>query len=147
MDDKELTLNILLVEDNLDHAELVLRSLENDGIAEHVQHVHDGESALDYLFRRKRYANTEAYPVPHLVLLDLRLPKIDGIEVLSSIKSDEELRKIPVIILTTSEAESDLAKAYSHYANSYLVKPPDFKRFRKLLQDVSQYWLMWNRQP
>jgi CheY-like chemotaxis protein len=82
-----------------------------------------------------------------VILLDLRLPKIDGLEVLKEIKNDEELRRIPVVVLTTSEAESDLAQAYEHHANSYLVKPVDFGKFTQLMDDMGFYWLGWNRQP
>ena len=138
---------ILLVEDNIAHAELVKLSLQDARVAGEVHHAHDGEEALDYLFRRSDYAEPEKSPRPHLVLLDLRLPKIDGMEVLEKIKSTDELRSIPVVILTTSESEGDISRAYDLRANSYLIKPLEFDRFRRLLNDMNFYWLTWNRRP
>ena len=138
---------ILLVEDNPDHAELAIRNLTDAGLVNHLFHVEDGEAALDYLNNRGRFANQKDYPRPHLVLLDLRLPKVDGIEVLKQVKSSEQLKAIPVVILTTSAAERDLAQAYNHSANSYLTKPVDFESFNNLLRDLGFYWLAWNRRP
>lgn len=138
---------ILLVEDNADHAELAIRNLNDGMIANRVFHVEDGEAALDFLNNRGIYQDARLYPRPHLVLLDLRLPKVDGIEVLKEIKGSEQLRLIPVVILTTSAAERDLAMAYQHYANSYLTKPVDFESFSSLLRDLGFYWLAWNRRP
>jgi CheY-like chemotaxis protein len=136
---------ILLVEDNPDHAELILRSFEEHQAASQIYHVADGEMALDYLFRRGEYTNPAHSPRPHLILLDLRLPKIDGLEVLREIKHNHELRGIPVVILSTSEADADLAKAAEYFANSYLVKPVDFNKFTRLMTDLDTYWLGWNR--
>ncbi len=138
---------ILLVEDNPDHAELVARSFREHRVANQIHHVIDGEAALDYLFRRGEYADPESSPHPHVILLDLRLPKIDGLQVLQEIKIDEKLCCIPVVVLTTSEAENDMARAYEHHANSYLVKPVDFGKFTELMDDLGFYWLGWNRQP
>jgi CheY-like chemotaxis protein len=138
---------VLLVEDNPDHTELVMRSLEDHRIANTVQHVPDGEAALDYLFRRGKYSSPEKSPRPHMILLDLRLPRIDGLEVLKKIKTDETLRRIPVVILTTSEAEKDVAGAYANHTNSYLVKPLDFEKFSQLMDDMGFYWLAWNKRP
>ena len=138
---------ILLVEDNEDHAELIRFSFDDQRVANKIYHVTDGEAALDYLFRRKEYSDPEKSPRPHIVLLDLRLPKIDGLEVLKELKTSNELRDIPVIILTTSSAEGDIARAYEYYANSYLVKPVDFDKFTKLMQDLGFYWLAWNHSP
>lgn len=138
---------ILLVEDNPDHAELAMRNLGDGMIANRVFHVEDGEAALEYLNHRGRFANRELYPRPHLVLLDLRLPRIDGLEVLKQVKANDELKSIPVVILTTSDADRDLDEAYRHYANSYLTKPVDFDSFSKLLCDLGFYWLAWNRRP
>jgi CheY-like chemotaxis protein len=140
-------LTILLVEDNADHAELVKRNLEDSKVANQLHHVEDGEAALDYLHGRGVYADRARYPRPHLVLLDLRLPRIDGLEVLKQVKSDPQLRTIPVVVLTTSDAERDMALAYEHNANSYLTKPVDFGRFSVLLKDLGFYWLAWNRSP
>jgi CheY-like chemotaxis protein len=138
-------MTVLLVEDNVDHAELVLRTFDDHHIPIRIHHVTDGEAALDYLLHRGRFAQPEQSPRPHLILLDLRLPRVDGLEVLQEIKSSEDLQEIPTVILTTSEAERDVARAYQHHANSYLVKPVDFAKFTKLMDDLGLYWLGWNR--
>lgn len=138
---------ILLVEDDIGHAEIVRRNLEDFRVANRIVHVTDGQAALDYLLRQNGYADTKAYPSPHLILLDLRLPKVDGLEVLRVIKADEYLRMIPVVVLTTSDAESDMVKAYGYGAGSYLVKPVDFEKFTQLLEIFGFYWLAWNRVP
>ncbi len=140
-------LTILLVEDNLDHAELITRSFWEHRVANQLRHVPDGEAALDYLFHRGDYADPEQNPRPHLILLDLRLPKVDGLEVLREIKSNDELCLVPVVVLTTSEAERDVARAYEHRANSYLLKPVDFEKFTALMDELGFYWLGWNRRP
>ncbi len=144
---KEEPLTILLVEDNPAHAELVFRSLENHQLASKIFHVTDGEAALDYLFRRGFYALPERSPRPHVILLDLRLPKIDGLEVLKEIKATPEVDKIPVVVLTTSAAERDVAKAYEFHSNSYLIKPVDFDQFINLMSQFGFYWLGWNHHP
>ena len=138
---------VLLVEDNPAHAELVIRSFEDHRIANRIHHVSDGEEALDYLLRRGAYADPAKSPTPHMVLLDLRLPRIDGLEVLKEIKSVKELEKIPTVIFTTSSAEVDVAKAYGYHANSYLVKPVNFEKFNQLMDDIGFYWLAWNHHP
>jgi len=138
---------ILLVEDNPAHAALVIRSLQRDRADHRLVAVDDGDAALDYLRRRGAYTDPEDSPKPLLVLLDLRLPKRDGLEVLADIKDDPDLGDVPVIVLTTSGAEADIARAYELGANSYLVKPTAFARLGDLLNDVSTYWLKWNRVP
>lgn len=140
-------LNILLVEDNEDHAELVLRNFADNHVANRIFHVKDGEEALDYLLHRGVYTEPGLSPTPNLILLDLRLPKVDGLEVLQTIKSNESLRTIPVVVLTSSAAEKDVAMAYSANANSYLVKPVDFDKFMQLMKDLGFYWLGWNINP
>jgi len=140
-------LQILLVEDNPDHAELVRRNLENFQVANQLQHVEDGEAALDYVFGRGTYADRAKFPVPDLVLLDLRLPRVDGLEVLRHIKSDSVLHQLPVVVLTTSDAERDVAMAYEYHANSFVTKPVDFHSFSSLLKDLGFYWLAWNKNP
>ena len=107
----------------------------------------DGEAALDYLFRRGDYIDPLDSPRPHVILLDLRLPKVGGLEVLKIIKSSAELQTIPVIILTTSAAEADVSGAYEYHANSYLVKPVDFSKFSQLMEEFGFYWLGWNYYP
>jgi CheY-like chemotaxis protein len=138
---------VMLIEDNVDHAELVLRTLEEHQIANTVRHFLDGQSALDYLFRQGDYSNLTATELPHLILLDLRLPGVDGMDVLKTIKGDPDLKSIPVVVLTTSEAEKDVARAYYNHANSYLVKPVGFEDFKKLMEDLGFYWLGWNTNP
>ncbi len=138
---------VMLVEDNADHAELVIRTLEEHRIANRVRHFLDGQSALDYLFHRGEYSDPATSVRPHVILLDLRLPRVDGIDVLKAIKEDEHLKSIPVVVLTTSEAEKDVAKAYYNHANSYLVKPVGFEEFKKLMDDLGFYWLSWNTNP
>ena len=140
-------LTILLVEDNPDHVELILRSLEDHRVANKVYCVTDGEAAQQYLFRQGAYADPQQSPRPHVVLLDLRLPKVDGLELLKEIKTSEQLKKTPVVILTTSRAEQDVARAYECHANSYLVKPVDFDKFTQLMDDLGFYWLGWNEYP
>ena len=138
---------ILHVEDNKDHADLVVRTLEKHRVANVLHLVDNGEKALDYLFRRGKFASPEKSPRPNVILLDLRLPRVDGLEVLRTIKTTEELSSIPVVVLTSSEAEQDLAKAYDFHANSYLVKPIDFDKSTEMMEHLGFYWLSWNRYP
>ena len=141
------SLVLLLVEDNAAHAEMVRRSFEQHKIANVIHHVDDGQKALDYIFRKGEYTDADKYPLPHCILLDLRLPKVDGLEVLRQIKSSDDRRKIPVVILTTSAADKDIAMAYEYYANSYVVKPMDFSKFEALMEDLGFYWMIWNQHP
>jgi CheY-like chemotaxis protein len=140
-------LNILLIEDNQDHAELVMRSFEDHRIANRIHHVTHGEEALHYLFRQGSYSDPKTSPRPHVILLDLRLPRIDGLEILETIRSSPEIMNIPIVVLTTSQAEQDVAKAYSEHVNSYLVKPVDFDSFNRMMEDLGFYWLAWNHYP
>jgi len=140
-------LRILLVEDNDDHAEVIRRSFADHLVANEIHHVTDGAAALDYLLRRNEYSDPNSSPKPHVILLDLRLPKVDGLDVLKIIKNTPELLRIPVVVLTTSHAESDVALAYDSYVNSYLVKPLDFDGFTKLMSELGYYWLAWNINP
>ena len=138
---------VMLVEDNADHAELVMRTLADHRVANRIRHLLDGQAALDYLFNREPYADPVENPRPHIILLDLRLPRVDGLEVLKRIKEAEELRHIPVVVLTTSEADRDVARAYDHHVNSYLVKPVGYEEFSELMEDLGFYWLGWNTHP
>lgn len=135
---------LLLVEDDDDHAFLVRTALKENRVINHIDRVVDGEEALRYLRREDRYADT---PTPDLILLDIKLPRRDGHEVLAVIKADARLRMIPVVILTTSDAERDRVRAYLSHANSYLVKPLDFDKFNRLIHDMGFYWAVWNRPP
>ncbi|HSD67211.1 MAG TPA: response regulator [Vicinamibacteria bacterium] len=137
-------LRVLLVEDDPDHAELVRRGLEDYGSHLDLTHVSDGESALAYLRER---ASRGTPGRPHLILLDLRLPRMDGLEVLREIKAAPELSDIPCVVLTTSQAEGDMVKAYRLHANSYLVKPGDYAHFVELIAGVERYWLQENVHP
>jgi CheY-like chemotaxis protein len=134
----------LLVEDEDVHAELVMRSLQKARVSNEVYRVADGAEALAFLRRQGQYTGE---PRPDVILLDLKLPKVDGHEVLEAIKRDESLRVIPVVVMTTSAAETDRAEAYRHHANSYVVKPVDFDKFRQLVTDLSLYWGVWNVPP
>ena len=136
---------ILLVEDDEAHAILIIRSFEDIKLGNKVYWVSDGEEALDYLFRRGKYADKEKSPRPDLILLALQLPKLDGLEVLKEVKKSDDLKSIPVVVLTVSESEGDIAQAYSNYANSYLVKPVDFGEFSEMIRDLGHYWLVLNK--
>ena len=140
---------ILLVEDDESHVMLTKRLLKDTDAAKEVCRVADGKDALDYLFRRGDYADDEKRksPRPDLILLDLRLPKVDGLEVLEEIKGSKDLMDIPVVVLTTSEDEDDITRAYHHHANSYLVKPSDIDKFGEMMKETYSYWLRWNRCP
>ncbi len=138
---------LLLVEDDAGHAMLIRHALESVDSSIRIEHVTDGEAALNYLFHRGDDAHPHSRPLPRAVLLDLRLPKVDGLEVLRAIKAAENLQSVPVIVLTTSSAEPDVATAYAHRANSYLVKPLSFDEFSRMLRDVHCYWLRWNAEP
>ena len=138
---------ILLVEDDLAHIEIIKRNFEASRLANRLISVEDGQEALDYLYRKGKYKDTDQSPLPNLILLDLRLPKVDGLEVLKTIKADPALSSIPVVILTTSPAESDMVKAYKYNTNSYLVKPVDFSKFNQLMNTFGYYWIVWNQYP
>jgi len=138
---------ILLVEDDPAHAEIVKRNFEEFRLANRLFHVSDGQEALDYLYHQAKFSDPDISPRPGLILLDLRLPKVEGLEVLKTIKTDGDLCRIPVVILTTSAAESDMARAYDFHANSYLVKPVDLTQFIDLMKSLGYYWLTWNEHP
>jgi CheY-like chemotaxis protein len=138
---------ILLVEDNEDHAELIKRNLALNRVANRIMWVPDGEKALHYLFHEGEYKDEAISPRPNLILLDLRLPRVDGLEVLKRIKLNNDLHRIPVVVLTSSSAENDIAKSYDFHANSYVLKPIDFTKFNQLMDDLGFYWLGWNQHP
>ena len=141
------TAEILLVEDNPDELELTLDALEESHFVNPVAVARDGEEALHYLFAQGDYADRADAPMPKLILLDLKLPKVDGIEVLRRIKDDARTRLIPVVVLTSSREESDLMKTYELGANSYIVKPVDIDQFVTSISQVGMYWMMLNEQP
>lgn len=140
-------ITILLIEDDPAHAEIVRRNLEISRIANKLVHLPDGQAALDYFFDSGTGKVHTVIEKPHLILLDLRLPKVDGLEVLKQLKGNPDTRNIPVVILTTSLAEVDLIKAYEYHANSYLVKPVDFSKFMELMETFGYYWFVWNQFP
>lgn len=137
---------ILLVEDNADDVELALHALRRGSLANHIEVVRDGEQALDFLFGRGEYAG-RSYAPPRLVLLDLKLPKVDGMQVLKQLKGNPATRAIPVVILTGSREEQDLVNSYQLGVNSYIQKPVDFEQFRKTVKDAGLYWLVVNQPP
>ena len=139
--------NVLLVEDNEDHAELVKRQLRRHRITNQVFHVPDGQVALDYLQRVGQFIDPVTSPRPDIILLDLRLPKVDGLQVLQALKASDDLRSIPVVILTTSDSEQDVVRAYENHVNSYVVKPVNSDLFNTMMKDLGFYWLAWNTHP
>lgn len=139
-------LEILLVEDNPDHAELSLHAL-GMAVRNRVQVVEDGEEALDYLMHRGRYTDAQAHPLPGLILLDLRLPKLDGIEVLRRIRSEPELCSIPICMLTTSADTADIASCYAAGANSYVTKPVKYQEFVDKVKELGKFWFATNILP
>lgn len=140
-------IRILLVEDNDAHTKLILRAFKEDRLANPVNCVRDGEEALDYLYQRGNFEDLAKSPRPDMILLDLKLPKIDGLEVLKTVKEDANLRSIPVVVLTSSTDERDVHEAYRHYVNSYISKPVDFDKFRQVVQELDYYWTIFNTAP
>ncbi len=138
---------ILLVEDNPDDEALTLRAFAKNNITNEVVVVRDGAEALDWLFGRGEYADRDVNEHPEVILLDLKLPKVDGLEVLRQIREDDRTRLLPVIILTTSEEESDRLAGYSLGANSYIRKPVDFSQFIEAVRQLGLYWLVLNESP
>ncbi len=139
--------HILLVEDNRMDIELTLDAFHEAKLLNTIHIAPDGQEALDYLFGRGKYADRKAYPKPNLVLLDLKLPGIDGFEVLRQIKSTPILKRLPVVILTSSKEEGDRALSYDRGANSYLVKPVSFEGFLGIVKEIEGYWLSLNIAP
>ena len=138
---------ILLVEDNANDAELALYALKKHHIANHVEIVRDGAEALDYVFCTGAYAHRRIEDVPKVILLDLKLPKVDGLEVLQRIKSDPRTRLIPVVVLTSSQEERDIVESYKLGVNSYIVKPVDFEQFVEAVRQLGLYWVLLNQAP
>jgi CheY-like chemotaxis protein len=140
-------LEVLLVEDNPQEAELTIRALKKRTLANHFVHVHDGQEAIDFIFNRGRYKGKEIYEMPKVVLLDLKLPKLDGLEVLRQIRADDRTRLMPVVVLTSSRVDRDVIEAYALGANSYIVKPVDFENFLEVVSNIIAYWLVLNELP
>ena len=138
---------ILLVEDNPNDAELTIRALKQHHLANNLVHVRDGEEALDFIFARAAYAERRIENAPKVILLDLKLPKVDGLEVLRKIKSDERTKTFPVVVLTSSREEQDVVNSYKLGVNSYIVKPVNFDKFLDAVSDLGLYWLLLNQPP
>jgi two-component system, response regulator len=138
---------ILLVEDSVGDAELTIRALKKKNLANNLVHLENGAEALDYLFAEGKYADRNIENRPKLILLDLNMPKVGGIEVLKKVKSDERTQKIPVVILTSSCEDPDVETCYKFGANSYIVKPVEFDKFVKSVDELGFYWLLTNRGP
>lgn len=132
---------ILLVEDNLDDAGLTIRALKKHNLANNLLHLHDGEEAINYLFSEKTTS------IPKVILLDLKMPKVDGIEVLRKLKGDERRKIIPVVVLTSSKEEKDIVESYKLGVNAYIVKPVDFDKFAKAIAEIGFFWLLLNQPP
>ncbi len=137
-------IDVLLVEDNPDHVELILKALRDNNVLNEVHVATDGEEALDFLYQRGDHADAAR---PGLILLDIKLPRVDGIEVLRQIKTDAKLKSIPVVMLTTSAGEREIAESYNYGANSYIVKPVGFEQFVKAIKELKLYWTVINSLP
>ncbi|MHC4558187.1 MAG: response regulator [Planctomycetota bacterium] len=138
---------ILLVEDNSNDAELTLRALHKHNLADKVHLVESGVAALDYIFGTGAYVGRNTHDTPKVILLDLELPKLDGLEVLRKIKSDERTKMIPVVMLTSSEEKKGIVESYKHGVNSYVIKPVDFGQFVDCVSELGSYWLLLNKLP
>jgi two-component system response regulator len=141
------TVEILLVEDNPNDVELALHALRKNRLANRIHVVRDGAEALEFIFCSGDYENRAGYALPRLVLLDLKLPKVDGLEVLRRIKSDERMRTIPVVMMTSSREERDIVDSYRLGVNSYIVKPVDFDQFTDAVRNLGMYWVFLNTPP
>lgn len=139
--------DILLVEDNPSDAEMTIRALRKSLLINPLLHLQNGEEALNYLFAEGEYKGRNIDDLPKVILLDLKMPKIDGLEVLKKIKSDSRTNSIPVVILTSSKEEKDILDGYKFGVNSYIVKPVDFENFVKAIKEIGLYWLLLNQPP
>src|SRR5579864_7446506 len=138
---------VLLVEDNVHDAEMTIRALKKVNLANHLAHVKDGAEALDFVFARGKFSGRETAGFPKVILLDIKMPKVDGIEVLRQLKSREDSRSIPVVIMTSSKEEQDIISSYKLGVNSYVVKPVDFEGFARAVSQLGLYWLLTNQLP
>jgi two-component system response regulator len=142
---EEMEIDVLLVEDNRNDAELTIRALKKKKVINTIVHVKDGASAIDFLFGKGEFENRNIQVQPKIILLDLKMPRFDGMEVLEYIKGNDLTKKIPVVVLTSSKESPDIKKAYSLGANSYIVKPVDFEGFAAAIAEVGMYWLLLNQ--
>lgn len=140
-------IEILLVEDNMNDAEMTIRALNKNHLVNKLVHLKDGAQALDFIFAEGNYADRKIENVPKVILLDLKLPKINGIQVLQKIRADEHTKKIPVVMLTSSKEDPDIQECYRLGVNSYVVKPVQFEKFVKAVSELGLYWMMLNQAP
>ena len=140
-------IDILLIEDNPNDAELTLRALKKNNVANKVHLITDGAEALDLFFAKGKYEGRDVTSTPKVVILDLKLPKVDGLEILKRVKADERLKLMPIVVLTSSKEECDVIESYKLGANSYIVKPVDFNKFAEAIKDLGMYWLLLNEPP
>jgi two-component system response regulator len=138
---------ILLVEDNAHDAELIIRALKKVKLANNVVHLRDGAEAIEFIFATGQFADRDVKKVPKVILLDIKMPKVDGIEVLRQVKSNESTRLIPVVIMTSSKEEQDIIESYRLGVNSFVVKPVEFKDFAKAVSELGLYWVLVNQPP
>lgn len=143
----EHIVDILLVEDRPEDAELAMIGLKRYNLVNRIDWVKDGEEALEYIFAEGRYSDRDANNKPRLILLDIHMPKIDGIEVLRTIRSNEQVQHIPVIVLTTSREEQDILNAYNLHVNAYMLKPVDFEGFIEAMKTMGMFWILLNQRP
>lgn len=144
---RENSVEILLVEDNMSDAELTIRALKKKNLTNNLIHLRNGAEALDFIFARGVYAARDAQRFPKVILLDLKMPKINGLEVLQEIRANERTKKIPVVVLTSSNEDPDIDACYELGVNSYIVKPVDFSNFSKAVSELGFYWLLLNEAP
>ena len=138
---------ILLAEDNSSDAEMTIAALKKNGLANKLLHVNDGAAALDFLFADGEYTGRSMEDKPKVILLDLKMPKVNGIEVLEKIRADERTKHIPVVMLTSSKEDPDIKKCYDLGVNSYVVKPVEFEDFQKVITELGLYWMIVNQHP
>jgi len=143
----ETSIEILLVEDNKNDVELTLRAFNQHNLTNNVKVIMDGAEALEFIFAAGKYDARKIEDTPNIILLDLKLPKVNGLDILKKIKSDERTKKIPVVVLTSSKEEKDIKECYKLGVNSYIVKPVDFNAFVKSVADLGLYWLLLNQPP
>jgi len=140
-------IEVLLVEDNVHDAEMTIRALRKVNLANNLVHVKDGEEALEFIFAQGKFADRQPSDLPKVILLDIKMPKVDGIEVLKQLKSHESSKAIPVVIMTSSKEEQDIINSYQLGVNSYVVKPVDFEGFARAVSQLGMYWLLTNQPP
>lgn len=145
--DNTTEVEILLIEDNMNDAEMTIRALKKNNIANKLIHLKDGAQALDFLFGKGEFEGRDVSRKPKMILLDLKMPKVDGLEVLSKIKSNESTKTIPVVVLTSSKEHPDIERCYQLGVNSYIVKPVEFDSFLKAVSDLGLYWMLLNQSP